>query len=312
MVYVFRSADSVSARLLAQEVDGIRLKQEVNLRRRVRPTDKIVMWGAYVPNIIGKVINNVPLRNKFEDAIMLKEAGIRTVEVSRTMPQPVVQPTPVDPLIAVWNTAADAAEAFIQLEPTRSQVARDGISDLVRMLTVVYEATGVPAPMAPPPQPVGTWLARKFNHVGGNDLLNPNTIADYYSKKEDFINEYRVHSFFGRSIRSGKKIHRTIRSETPFYGTPHAWVRSFNAGWQISYANDVGVKQKHRDIAHQAVKALGLSFGAVDIGEKADGTLVVLEVNRAPGVEGGTTEAYSRAIRRWVAGEWTHETIAVA
>ena len=75
----------------------------------------------------------------------------------------------------------------------------------------------------------------------------------------------------------------------------------------ISYDGEV-VKQRHRDIAHQAIQALGLQFGAVDIGERADGSLLVLEVNRAAGVEGGTVEAYARAVRRWITGEWPEVT----
>ena len=35
--------------------------------------------------------------------------------------------------------------------------------------------------------------------------------------------------------------------------------------------------------------------------ERADGSLLVLEVNRAPGLEGGTIDAYTDAIRQWIA-----------
>jgi hypothetical protein len=306
MIYVYRPSASASARELAEIVDGIRSKNGDRLRGRVRNTDKVVMWGAYLPNIPGLVLNNTPLRNKFEDAVRLREAGIRTVEVARTRPVTQPAPPPVDPLGSIWGDAQNAAEDFVQLELTRDPIARQGISELVQKLNATIAAMQRPAPVAPPPQVVGEWLGRTFDHVGGNDLLHP-TRADYYSKKETFVNEYRVHSFFGRSIRAGKKVPRTPQSETPFTGTPHAWIRSFEAGWQISYADDFAAsnkKQKIRDIAHAAVKALGLEFGAVDIGELADGTLVVLEVNRAPGIEQGTTAAYGRAIRKWIHNEW--------
>ena len=305
MIYVFRNAPSQSARLLAEAVDGIRLKRPENLLRRVRQNDKVVMWGSYLPDVAGIVLNNVPLSNKFEDAIRLKDAGVRTVEVTRTRPVAVQTEAPIDPLIDIWTDAQDAAEAFVNLAPTRNEVAHTGINELRTKLLNVANQMRIPAPLAPPAQPIGEWLGRKFNHVGGNDLLTPTTMPDFYSKKEAIVTEYRVHSFFGRSIRAGKKVHRGPDNKTPFHGTPHAWIRSFDAGWMISYADDAGIKQRHRDIAHSAVKALGLNFGAVDIGELADGTLIVLEVNRAPGVEDGTTNAYSRAIRRWIAGEWT-------
>lgn len=310
MIFVYRPHASTSARELASAVDGVRIRREENLRRRVRANDKVVMWGSFLPNLNGLVLNNVPLASKFEDAIRLKEAGVRTVEVSKTRPhQPAPLPAPVDPLQAIWEDAQDAAEAFVNLDPTRLTTAQTGVLELITKLTNVRAAMQKPAPVAPTPPPLDTWLARRNNHVGGRDLLRPDGGADYYSKKEAIVNEYRVHSFFGRSIRAGKKVHRTPQSETPFNGTPHEWVRSFDAGWQMSYADgQLGRNpQRIRDIAHAAVKALGLNFGAVDIGELADGTLIVLEVNRAPGVEGGTTEAYARAIRRWITGEWTAE-----
>lgn len=316
MIWIYRPNSSASARLLAESLDGIRMKTEERLRRRVRPTDKVIMWGAYVPNLQGKVLNNVPLRNKFEDAVRLREAGISTVAVSRTRPtilQP-VGPPPIDPLIEVWSQASDMAEAFAALQPTRNQVALTGIQELRDALSQTLGAASRPAPVALPATtlPDQSWLARTFDHVGGNDLLRPIAHADYYSKREEFKNEYRVHSFLGHSIRAGKKIPRTPQSETPFHGTPHTWVRSWDGGWMISYADDSGIKQRHRDIAHAAVKALGLAFGAVDIGEREDGTLVVLELNRAPGLEGGTPDAYSHAVRKWTTGEWLLAGVAGA
>jgi hypothetical protein len=312
LIFVFRRASSASARVLAEAIDGVRMKTPANMLRRARPTDKVIMWGDYLDGVRGRTLNNVPLQGKFEDALRLKEAGVRTVDVARQRPVPVVQPTTVDPLIALWEDAQGAADAFVDTPPSRLQIAIDGMAELVRKITAAQQAQLVAAPAAPPPIMNGTWLARRNNHVGGNDLLSGITTGDYYSKRENFVNEYRVHSFMGRSIRAGKKIPRVPHGETPFNGTPHEWIRSFEAGWLISYADDVGIKQRHRDAAHAAVRALGLDFGAVDIGELQDGTLVVLEVNRAPGVEGGTIEAYGRAIRRWTSGEWTAEEVADA
>lgn len=307
MIYVFRDQPSISAKLLAEAIDGIRLRRPENLTRRAKERDKVVMWGACVPNTKGLQLNNIPLQNKYEDAIRLKTARIKTIEVAKTKPAPLPLTAPPDPLVPIWDDAQDAAEAFSQLALTRHVVAQTGVKELLDKLAKVKAGMLVPAPAAPPPQTQGEWLGRRFHHVGGNDLLRPPTTPDFYVRKEALVNEYRVHSFLGRSIRAGKKVARTPQSETPFTGTPHAWVRSFDAGWQLSYADDAGIKQKHRDIAHAAVKALGLSFGAVDIGETAPGELIVLEVNRAPGVENGTVEAYARSIRRWATGEWTSE-----
>ena len=51
-----------------------------------------------------------------------------------------------------------------------------------------------------------------------------------------------------------------------------------------------------------AVSALGLDFGAVDIIEDADGKLYVLEVNTAPGLEGQTLTLMAEALKELIDG----------
>lgn len=138
----------------------------------------------------------------------------------------------------------------------------------------------------------GAWLPRRNNHMGGHDLLQPGK-ADYWVEKEDIVEEYRIHCFLGKSIRAGKKVPMTDG------GPVHAWVRTYDAGWRLRYR---GFKSTlvMRKLAVEALKALELDFGAVDIGKKADGKLLVLEVNRAPGIEGRTVDAYANAVRKWM------------
>lgn len=144
------------------------------------------------------------------------------------------------------------------------------------------------------------WVGRTADHTGGLDLLRPPQVPDYYVRRENLVKEVRVHSFKGKSIRAGVKAvregYQAPNGTALDVKNAHPWIRSWDGGWRISYSGE-GIKNKHRDLAHAAVAALGLDFGAVDIGERSDGTLVVLEVNRAPGLEGGTIEAYAKAIR---------------
>jgi hypothetical protein len=153
-------------------------------------------------------------------------------------------------------------------------------------------------------------LGRTNYHSGGTDLLNPPKHPDYWTFKEDFIREYRLHSFCGRSIRAGIKTVRagyTLAETEEDYKKgleegklmAHPWVRSYDAGWYINYEGFVSTA-KMKQIAHKSVECLGLAFGAVDIGERADGTLVVIEVNRAPGIEGNSVTAYQKAITKWI------------
>ena len=145
------------------------------------------------------------------------------------------------------------------------------------------------------------WLPRKFNHVGGNDLLEKTKYPDYYSQKITVKEEYRIHSFLGKSIRAGVKV---LRDGYSLIGEPKAstWIRSYDGGWRVRYDNFQSNK-KMREMAHAAVKALGLDFGAVDMGLDSAGQLWVFEVNRGPGLEGGSITAYVNAIKKWINNE---------
>ena len=292
MLYVYRRASSTGARSLAEALNGIRMRNTERLQARVRNGDRVVMWGEHIPTIAGvQFLNNVPLRNKFEDATRLREAGVNTIEVSRTRPVQAPATPPPDPLVDLWEEGIELADAFAGTEPARTNVSKEGLQELLVAIQAIQRAQNAAAPVAVA-VPAANWVPRLFNHTGGADLLTPPATPEFFVKKEEFVNEYRVHSFLGKSLRAGKKAPRED------FRNPHAWVRSWDGGWRIVY-DGVTVKQRHRDIAHQAVAALGLQFGAVDIGERRDNSLAVLEVNRAPGLEGGTVDAYVRAIQQW-------------
>jgi len=290
MIYVFRQASSKGARELSESIAwGRRARNEDLLRRRVKAGDLVIAWGDHVNLPDGVLaLNNVPLSNKFTDAEKLKAAGVPTVEVSRVMPQPVRQTAPPDPALNAFarllNTVDLRGLGHRSLEVIRQ------ITDVQERINTYLEAVAQPAPVAPPPQVVGEWVGRNNNHVGGNDLLNPPRLPDFYVKKEVLKGEVRIHSFLGKSIRAGVKAPREGVEQ-------HPWVRSFDGGWRIVYDNFKS-KGAQRELAAKAVEALGLQFGAVDIGIKEDGSLIVLEVNRAPGLEGGTVTAYAGAIQQ--------------
>jgi hypothetical protein len=152
-------------------------------------------------------------------------------------------------------------------------------------------------------------LPRIDKHQSGRDLIVRPRFPDFYTLKEDFVNEYRIHSFNGKSIRAGIKVVRdgfTVapKEEDWKLGTTlaHPWIRSFDAGWRVKY-DEFKSNGKLRKLAHMAVKALDLTFGAVDIAEREDGVLRVLEVNRAPGIEGNSVLSYARAIKKWLEGK---------
>ena len=274
MLYLYRRKVSDGARLLEDALNDAgtptRFTQGGLLRERFREgRDKLICWGDFAEGKEG--LNNRQPIPKIVEAETLRDKGVRTVEVSRTRPAPVpttrgIKEVPVGP----YNEAQ----------------AREVITRLQEWL-------------AQPLPPAATWLPRRNNHVGGSDLLNPGQ-ADYWSKKENIREEYRLHIFRGKSIRAGIKVPRQIDDNGGVI-TPHAWIRSFDGGWRIQYDGFKSTKPM-RETAAAAVAALGLDFGAVDLGLTDNGELVVLEVNRAPGIEGGSVEAYTGAIQKWLNG----------
>ena len=116
--------------------------------------------------------------------------------------------------------------------------------------------------------------------------------APLYTKYIPKQDEYRVHVFQGRVIDvQQKKKRRDIPNEQVNYK-----VRSYQNGWVFCREN-VQKPGGLDALAIQAVAALGLDFGAVDIIYNAKrNQLYALEVNTAPGLSGQTTTNYANAV----------------
>lgn len=292
MLYVYRRAASTSARDLAETimvgVEGVRgliaRRTRGDRLRNLAAGDQVVCLGEHFAAPDGvRTLNNVAIIDKFHEAQRLAAAGVSTIQVSRTRP--------------VARAAARAA--FV---PNRLNLngGHFGDDELARIEQAIrnhreVEARRLAQHNNQPAVPAENWLPRRNNHVGGNDLLQGN-IADpaFYSKRENVVEEYRLHMFKGKSIRAGRKV-----ADPQRVARPHEWIRSFDAGWTIRYDGFESTRAM-RDLGAAALTALGLDFGAVDIGRRADGSFLVFEVNRAPGMEGGTLEAYAKAIINWV------------
>ena len=112
-----------------------------------------------------------------------------------------------------------------------------------------------------------------------------------YVKKQD---EYRVHVFDGEVIDvQQKKKRQLVPNQDVNYQ-----IRNSANGWV--YCRDaLVVPDCVRTAAVAACAALGLDFGAADVGYNCAGqSAVVYEVNTAPGLEGTTLERYNRAIQQ--------------
>ena len=113
--------------------------------------------------------------------------------------------------------------------------------------------------------------------------------APLYTKYKKKVTEYRVHAGMGKVFDFQMKKRKT--GLPPSTG-PAQYVRNSENGW-VFCRNNVILPDGVADAGIRAVQALGLDFGAVDIGVSADGSVAVYEVNTAPGLEGATTINYT-------------------
>ena len=145
------------------------------------------------------------------------------------------------------------------------------------------------------------YLPRKVGNSFSQDVADPPKKPDYWVERLNLANEYRVHSFDSRSIGSGVRVKREGMEN-------HSWLRTYEMGWRLEYDEFESTKEL-RTLAHKAVHAMGLVFGAVDIGETSDGIRYVLNVDASPvlGTE-KMIQTYVKAINKWIeAGTKTKE-----
>jgi glutathione synthase/RimK-type ligase-like ATP-grasp enzyme len=114
-----------------------------------------------------------------------------------------------------------------------------------------------------------------------------------YTKKEK---EYRVHVFNGRVIDVTQKRRRNGGDDGE-YGADR-YVRNHANGW-VYCRDNISPPACVTNEAIKAVQAMGLDFGAVDVGWRPD-KAVVFEVNSAPGAEGSTLQAYVRELQKYL------------
>ena len=140
-----------------------------------------------------------------------------------------------------------------------------------------------------------TYCRKLLSSHSGNGIVVCNAgdtliSAPLYTLHTKHKDEYRVHIFKGEVLDVQKK-----KRKLGFTGSSSG-IRNHSSGW-IYARSDVAIPDMLCPIAIQAVKLLGLDFGAVDIGHKVnDNKFFVFEVNTAPGLEGSTLDKYTKAI----------------
>jgi hypothetical protein len=137
---------------------------------------------------------------------------------------------------------------------------------------------------------------------------NPGEVvaAPLYTKYKDKGSEYRIHSMNGEAfyanIKTKKKAANVPPGASPF-------CRSGSHGWFFSHLDKLP-QRAVCEAAENAVKALGLDFGGVDVGVSEDGTIAVYEVNTAPEMGPNTTAAYLKAFKKHYGAYKNNENVA--
>lgn len=166
-------------------------------------------------------------------------------------------------------------------------------------------------------------FARRELHSHGSDIViatpgprRPSKIwtrRDWWCKFIPSVGEWRIHVFNGSSIARGHKTYnpkavrssstRTNRRRPLPIKPPVVAIRSRRNGWMMEHTTQPS--PRIREAARAAVSACGYLYGAVDILELSDGSVVVLEVNLLPAMDDYTRRKYVEAIRAYVRGERT-------
>lgn len=156
------------------------------------------------------------------------------------------------------------------------------------------------------------WLGEGFNVVvrhkltghsaEGLQILNGDTItlvpdAPLYTKYIKKKDEWRIHVFKHDGVPEVFFVQRKARKLDVPDEEVNWQVRNLAGGFIYSHVN-VEAPENVKSEAMNAIMALNLDFGAVDVITKKNGEAYVLECNTACGLQGSTLEAYAEQFRR--------------
>lgn len=117
----------------------------------------------------------------------------------------------------------------------------------------------------------------------------------FYTKYFRKNREFRIH------VAKGQVIFRQEKLRKEGVENADKYIRSHDRGWCFAFHHfsERPVPASVDDAAQRAVVALGLDFGAVDIGWHRDNGVRVFEVNTAPGIEETSLAKYVETFQQW-------------
>jgi hypothetical protein len=184
---------------------------------------------------------------------------------------------------------------------------RAGTFNKLQELEMLREKGVATVPFSRSPMDLATpMLGRSLHHTRGNDIIVYKVRPDRTSRRHDFYtqlvekaHEYRVWSYrktvigcYEKVLAYPSRLGRRGRSR-------EVW--NYRNGYAYIFRSPNELQESIKELARQAVDAVGLDFGAVDLLTDRQGRGYVLEINSAPGVEGprqGITSLVNH-IQRW-------------
>lgn len=126
----------------------------------------------------------------------------------------------------------------------------------------------------------------------GIQVIQPGDSLPYaplYTVFFDKVTEYRVHATHTDVFDFQAKLKRQGQDADRY-------VHNYDNG-RVFCRNNIELPDSAAEASVAAVNALGLDFGAVDVGVDSEGNAAVFEVNSAPSLQGKTLKSYTRMIR---------------
>lgn len=199
-------------------------------------------------------------------------------------------PTTSDTVVIRWGSSTPApVDVSINTE-SAIKLAANGMLSLETL-----HRHGVPAVevfRAPPSDPDSyPVFGRRIHHRAGLDIVWVDTMeaetrrSEFFTKYIVMDKELRVHVFGGEVLRVFRKVPRACDADQR--------VKTSLRGWGYHIVDHTNYYKRAQITAVNAVVALGLTFGAVDIGwNETTRTYYVFEVNTGPALNSITLLHY--------------------
>jgi len=201
-------------------------------------------------------------------------------------------------VVVRWGSSLSAVDTESTINSRESiLLTSNGLASLQRLQE---EGVNTPPVFLEPPDDGYPILGRRINHRAGLDIQWCENKEEALSSNSRFFTGYipvdlelRVHVFGDKALRVFRKVPRVPEADSR--------IRTSLRGWGYSRVNGEEHYKVGQRVAVKAVAALGLTFGAVDLGwSETTRKYVVFEVNTGPSLNQISLLFYGRELDRWL------------